>query len=210
MAKRVLRSESESELPDLQMGHADIKSLFRTGAIPREMDYASLIEYVHYLHKLLGIEGSDPSHTPQLGGGLVLNESGVLSVLGFESPVPADAWISNMASRLGATHIALSDECTVFFAGSYISGANITVATGFVKNANTFPSVIGSPTGFTLGGNSAYWPDDGNSHEGFLSSGTFTLGYNCELIEGLEYKLKIRLSPLSVVEVRTLKVVVIG
>lgn len=208
MAKRVLRSESE--LPELQMGHAEIKSLFKTGAIPREMDYASMIDYVHYLHKLLGIEGSDPSHTPQLGGGLVLNESGVLSVLGFESPVPVDAWISTTASRLGATHIALSDKCTVFFAGSYTSETNITVATGFAKNANTFPSVIGSPTGFTLDGNSAYWPDDGDTHEGFLSAGNFTLGYKCELEEGLEYKLRIRQSPFAASEDCTLHVVVIG
>lgn len=207
MAKRLLKYESE--LPKLEKGFEEIKSLFKTGAIPKESDYASMIEYVHYLHRLLGVEGSDPAHTPQLGNGFII-ENGVLSVLGFESAVPADAWINNMAVRLGATHIALSDKCTIFFAHSYTSETHITVATGFVKNANAFASQDGKPDGFILGGHNPYWPADGLEYEGFLSFGTFTLAYECELVEGLEYKLNMKSAPLALPVLIKLNVVAIG
>ncbi|MCH4872978.1 hypothetical protein [Pseudomonas sp. TMW22091] len=208
MAKRL--STFESELPELEKGFEEIKSLFRTGAVPKESDYASMIEYVHYLHKLLGIEGADSDHTPQLGSGLTTNADGVLSVLGYESRSAAekvDAWISNIAYRLRATHMAISDECAVFFAYEAGDEGPATVATGFARQANSFPARSGTPTGFTLDGVDALWPADGNEYEGFFSGGTFTLAYKSLLAVGQVYNLKIKSAPLALPLTRTLDVV---
>lgn len=80
MVKRTVRKSKVDDLPDLESGFEEIKSLFRSGQIPKEVDYIKLIEYTHYLHKLLGIEGDDEGHVPQLGQGLMLSDEGVLSV----------------------------------------------------------------------------------------------------------------------------------
>ncbi|MCO2278946.1 hypothetical protein FA378_31115 [Pseudomonas aeruginosa] len=68
-------------LPEPEYGFQEVAHLFRAGAVPREADYGKLIEYVHYLHKLLGIEGEE-GHTPALGPGLTTSSGGVLEVDG--------------------------------------------------------------------------------------------------------------------------------
>ncbi|HBO5143996.1 TPA: hypothetical protein L4W69_004507, partial [Pseudomonas aeruginosa] len=68
-------------LPEPEYGFQEVAHLFRAGAVPQEADYRKLIEYVHYLHKLLGIEGEE-GHTPALGPGLTTSSGGVLEVDG--------------------------------------------------------------------------------------------------------------------------------
>lgn len=80
MAKRETKDEGDNALPELEAGFTDIKNFFKAGAVPREADYAKLIEYVHYLHKLLGVEGEEEGHEPTLGHGLTTSDDGVLCV----------------------------------------------------------------------------------------------------------------------------------
>ena len=85
MAKREIKAEVEQNegvkaLPALGEGFTEIKNLFKAGAVPRQLDYERLIEYVHYLHKLLGVEGEEEAHDPALGHGLTTSEEGVLCV----------------------------------------------------------------------------------------------------------------------------------
>lgn len=85
MAKREIKAKVEQDegvkaLPELGEGFAEIKNLFKAGAVPRQLDYERLIEYVHYLHKLLGVEGEEEAHEPALGHGLTTSEEGVLCV----------------------------------------------------------------------------------------------------------------------------------
>lgn len=85
MAKREIKAEVEQNdgvkaLPALGEGFTEIKNLFKAGAVPRQLDYERLIEYVHYLHKWLGVEGEDEAHEPALGHGLTTSENGVVCV----------------------------------------------------------------------------------------------------------------------------------
>lgn len=141
MAKRKSKVEGVNELPELEAGYTDIKNLFKAGAVPREMDYLKLIEYVHYLHKLLGVEGSDGDKGPGLGEGLSLSSEGLLNVeVGsgieiLENKISLSKDISAyiMGGILNATHCAVHDRVIIFFNVLERDGGNIAVARVFAR-----------------------------------------------------------------------------
>ena len=162
MAKRENKAEGVNELPDLELGVNGIKGLFKAGAVPREADYAKLIEYVHYLHKLLGVEGVDGSSGPGLGGGLINEADSVLSVDGSvlagtglnhsgsvinvgQGPgitvvadavsLAEDSWEFIFAKLYGATHWVFSEHAVVYLRRL---NSEYVVARGISKNDYVF------------------------------------------------------------------------
>lgn len=134
MVRRKSKVEGVNELPELEAGFTEIKSLFKAGALPREADYVKLIEYVHYLHKLLGNEGAEGSPGPGLGGGLIKNDDSVLSV---DGSVLAGGGLSYSGSVIGVgagagitveTNTITLDALNV--AGNGLTGAGAVINVG--------------------------------------------------------------------------------
>lgn len=163
MVKHIEKSNSVHALPELGSGFNDIAPLFRAGCLPRAGDYLKLIEYVHYLHKLLGIEGVGEFYVPRLGEGLTVSD-GVLSVdvtsaalagaglvesdeglsvnvgsglviLDDKVALAASSWEHMMGRFYGASHIAVNDYVVMFF--SAVSSGLVTVH-GFPRWGRSF------------------------------------------------------------------------
>lgn len=204
MVRRKAGREGEvkvAELPELPVGYLALKNLFKAGGVPREFDYVKLIEYVHYLHKLIGIESDEPDHVPTLGDGLVVNDKGVLSVEGAsavrigtnESP-----WIRNLRLRLGGTHIAFGPGCVIFFVSKKTEDVVVTIAHGFAINVFMFPELGESRVqDFKLNGVEPMSSADSPPVESLYNCSEFTLAYECEVAAGNEFSFWIKLSAVS-------------
>ena len=145
MAKRESKVEGVNALPELEAGFAEIKNLFKAGAVPREADYAMLIEYVHYLHKLLGVEGADGSPGPGLGGGLIKETDSGLSV---DASVLAGGGLGYSGSviNVGAGAGITVDTNSVILDGARVAGNGLTGAAGVIN--------VGAGKGITVDANS--------------------------------------------------------
>lgn len=203
MAKRKAGLENETGLPDLPVGHLELKGKFMPGSMPRELDYVQLIDYVHYLHKLIGIEGDDSEHQPALGAGLVLNDHGVLSVEGA-SPVRVidsnAAWIKNMRLRLGATHMGIVEACVVFLTSETVDGAKFTVAHGISRGMFMFPATDKDKDNirlFTFDGHIPIYPEGDDPGEALFECDAFRFSYRAELAAGKVLKCVLKLGAVS-------------
>lgn len=144
MVARKAKNGTKSDIPGLDVGYVEVKSLFEVGAVPREEEFAKFISYVHYLHKLLGVEGDNEEYVPTLGSGFSVN-NGVLSVSGGDPP-----WLLDMKNMLGANYVAWSDNCVVFFIIQDIPLTPYVIATGFVRGAFMFPVRTAKPEDFLI------------------------------------------------------------
>lgn len=115
MAKRETKVEGVKELPELEGGFKKVKDLFKAGAVPREADYVMLIEYVHYLHKLLGVEGEDGSSGPGLGVGFIKAEGSALDV-DVDALAGAGLTGANGVFNVGAGNGIIVDDNTISLA----------------------------------------------------------------------------------------------
>ena len=127
MAKRETKVEGVKALPELEDGFKKVKDLFKAGAVPREADYVMLIEYVHYLHKLLGVDGEEGSSGPGLGVGFIKAEGSALGV-DIDGLAGAGLTGANSVFNVGAGNgIIVGDNTvsldTVTVAGYGLSGA---------------------------------------------------------------------------------------
>lgn len=169
MAKRESKVEGVNVLPELEAGFTEIKNLFKAGSVPRESDYTKLIEYVHYLHKLLGVEGSDGDKGPGLGEGLSLSSEGLLNVeVGsgieiLENKISLSKDISAyiMGGVLNATHCAVHDRVIIFFNVLERDLGNVAVARVFSRGIDFLDSNLDF---FKL--NSTITPNGGYSQPG--------------------------------------------
>ncbi|HEK1310960.1 TPA: hypothetical protein SMQ86_006063 [Pseudomonas aeruginosa] len=127
-------------LPGLEHSFEEIAHLFRTGAVPREVDYRKLIEYVHYLHKLLGIEG-DAGHSPALGPGLTVTSGGVMSV--DVATLASSGLIANGATLAVGAGAGISVDATqVSVNGATLAGS------GLIANGATL--AVGAGAGISV------------------------------------------------------------
>ena len=132
MAKRENKVEGVNGLPDLELGVNGIKGLFKAGAVPREADYAKLIEYVHYLHKLLGIEAEDGSPGLGLGVGFKKEDD---SVLGVDVEVLAGGGLTSNGSvfNVGEGKGITVDTDTVSLDAESAAGLGLTGSDGVIN-----------------------------------------------------------------------------
>ncbi|MCO2768927.1 hypothetical protein FA292_30455 [Pseudomonas aeruginosa] len=142
-------------LPEPEYGFQEVAHLFRAGAVPREADYGKLIEYVHYLHKLLGIEGEE-GHTPALGPGLTTSSGGVLEVDGATlagNGLSASGAVLSVGAGSGisvsSTQVSVNGAT---LAGNGLSANGATLAVGAGSGISVSSTQV-SVNGATLAGN---------------------------------------------------------
>lgn len=205
MVRRKAGREGEvkvAELPELPVGYLELKNMFKSGGVPRELDYVKLIEYVHYLHKLIGIESDEPDHVPTLGGGLVVNDKGVLSVEGASAVrigINEPAWLRNLRLRLGGTHIAFGQGCVIFFVSKKTDDIAVTIAYGFTRGSYVFPYIeVNRVQDFKLNGDEPMSSADSPPVESLYTCSEFTLAYKCEVAAGDKFSFWIKSSSFAI------------
>lgn len=164
MSKYAGRSGDVNEFPQLELRYGELTALFAEGKVPRQEEYLKLLNYIHYLHVLLGIEGRD---SPALGRGLNVSGGrlyidlkvkagnglklvgGVVSAQGSstikvtkDSIDMVSATVSNsmIYSVFGATHKAVHVNIIFLFS----SRNGILYARGFAKNGYHLSASSGS------------------------------------------------------------------
>lgn len=203
MVAQKLNIESGSGLPGLEVGYNELKSLFEAGSVPREKEFSKLISYVHYLHKLLGVEGDDQNHVPVLGSGLTVND-GVLSVISFYPQ-----WLLDMKNMLGATHVAWSDECIIFLMtrpGALLLGL---VGVGFARGTFMFPVLTSSSQEFRLGSSKPIYRDSNPQTDGDFTCSSFRFWYyhSEEALENVSFHLPVKDVSSQITKIYSLEVV---
>lgn len=157
MIKYAVRPKIVNELPDLVVSYDALVALFAKGKVPREQDYLKLLEYINYLHILLGIEGrGEPAlgaglnasggklnvDTPSVGNGLNVKD-GVVSAIGSESirvvgksiSLVSEAVSESMIFReYGATFMAVDSDKRFIYLLSSLNG--LVYARGWVRKGS--------------------------------------------------------------------------
>lgn len=173
-------------VPELESGFFDIKDYFKGGSVLRESDFAALIDYVHYLHCLLGVESEDSEYSPAVGDGLMLNEVGVLT-LDFNN----STWMEDLCEMFYPTAIAFSDECVVLFHVYNVLGFYNISTYGFTRGGYMFPVLSGQADDYLYGRDTPMLGDDGQLLEHLSTCSAFRFFYLNLTVED-EFTLKLK------------------
>lgn len=173
-------------VPELEPGFFEIKDYFKRGSVLRESDFAALIDYVHYLHCLLGVESEDSEYSSAVGDGFMLNESGVLTLDFYDS-----TWIEDLCDMFQPTAIAFSDECVVLFHVYNVLGFYNVSTYGFARGAYMFPVLSGQADDYLYGRDTPVWGEDGQLIEYLSTCSAFRFFYLSLFVQN-EFTLKLK------------------